>query len=230
MSEPEAAWLWGYHTIPADITRDDSPYWYGYPHDDVNRINNPPWTEVAAEKIRPDTTAPAILVMHGCAGIVRSPTSYRLYFMKRGYAVFEPDSFARPEREPCKHDVLEKRVEELGYALEQIRGLNWVDADRIVLMGISEGGAAVANWGDPGVQAHIILGDDCGGQRPRAPDNTPVLAIVGSEDQYFGGGGCKVTRTIKGSGSIVIPGAPHDVLDLPETQAALVAFFNACCQ
>ena len=41
MSEPEAAWLWGYHTIPAGITSDNSPYWYGYPHTDVSRINNP---------------------------------------------------------------------------------------------------------------------------------------------------------------------------------------------
>lgn len=230
LSEPEATWLWGYHTIPAGITRDNSPYWYGYTHTDVNRINNPPWTSVAAKQISPGAQAPAVLMMHGCAGIARGPTLYRLFFMKLGYAVFEPDSFARPGREPCNHDVLDQRIEELGYALEQIRGLSWVDAERIVLMGISEGGAAVANWSEPGAQAHIILADDCSRERPGAPDDTPVLAIVGGEDEYFGGNSCKVTRTIRGSASIVIPGAPHGVSDLPEAQSAMAAFLSECCQ
>jgi len=230
MSEPEATWLWGYHTIPAGITSDNSPYWYGYPHTDVNRIDDPAWHQVAEKKIRADAKAPAVLVMHGCAGIVRGPAQYRLFFMNRGYAVFEPDSFARPGRKPCNDDALDQRIEELGHALGQIRDLSWVDADRIVLMGISEGGAAVANWSEPGVQAHIILADDCSGERPGAPDNTPVLAIVGGEDEYFGGNSCKVTRTIKGSASIVIPGAPHGVSDLPEAQSAMAAFLGQCCQ
>ena len=230
MSEPEAAWLWGYHTIPSSISRDNSPYWYGYTHDDVNRINNPAWTTVAAEQIRPGAKAPAVLVMHGCAGVVRSPTRYRLFFMKSGYAVFQPDSFARPGREPCTQDVQNERLEELEYALDQIRELPWVDSDRIVLMGISEGGAAVANWGKPGFQAHIILANNCHSQQPAAPDDTPVLAIVGGEDEFFNGSSCNVMRTTKGSRSIVIQDALHDVSRLPEVEETIGEFLDECCQ
>lgn len=231
MSEPEAAWLWGYHTIPSSITRDNSPYWYGYTHDDVNRINNPAWTTVAAEQIRPGANAPAVLVMHGCAGIVRSPTRYRLFFMKLDYAVFQPDSFARPGREPCVNDALGDRREELEYAFEQIRELPWVDPDRIVLMGISEGGAAVAHWDEPGFQAHIILAYNCGSEQPAAPDGTPVLAVVGGKDELFiYGSSCNVTRMTRGSRSIVIQDAPHDVTGLIEVQEAIGKFLDECCQ
>jgi dienelactone hydrolase len=113
-------------------------------------------------------------------------------------------SFARPVREPCTQDMRNKRLEEIEYALDQIWELPWVDSDRIVLMGISERSSAVALWGKPGFQAHIILADNCRNQQPAAPDDTPVLAIVGGEDEFFNGSSCKVMRTTKGSGSIVI--------------------------
>ena len=133
MSEAEAAWLWGHHTIPASITRDSSPYWYSYAHTDVNKINNPAWTQVAAGHIKSGARAPVVLVMHGCSGIFPSPAAYRVFFMERGYAVIEPDSFARPGHS-CNASPLKERTEDLAYAYEKIRKLPWVDQDRIVLM------------------------------------------------------------------------------------------------
>jgi dienelactone hydrolase len=234
MSEPEAAWLWGYHAIPADITRDNSPYWYGYTHTDVSRINNPAWTTVAATHIRPGAQAPAVLIAHGCSGLPRGPAEYRLWFMKQGYAVLEPDSFARPGH-TCNDNVLGKsaldiRTQDLRYALEQMRKMAWIDPDRIVLMGISQGGAAVAKWDASGVQAHIILENHCAGQQPKAPQNIPVLTIIGGEDEYLKGTSCKVTRTLKGSRSIVIPGAPHALDWEPEVAAAISEFLDSCCR
>ena len=221
MTEQEATWLWGYYTVPAGITRDGAPYWYSYAHTDAGKINNPSWTEVAAGHIKPGAKAPAVLVLHGCAGLVRSPTAYRVFFMERGYAVFEPDSFARPRREPCNRDAFHKRMEELAYALTMIRSLPWVDQDRIVLMGISEGGSAAAAWDQSGFAAHIILEDNCEGKQPHAPAGVPVLAVVGGKDRYYRGSSCKVTRKIAGSMSIVIAGAPHGISDLPETEQAI---------
>ena len=141
----------------------------------------------------------------------------------------EPDSFARPGH-TCNKSSLDVRTQDLRYALEQMQKLAWIDPDRIVLMGFSQGCAAVANWDAPGVQAHIILENHCAGQQPRAPQNIPVLTIIGGEDEYLKGTSCKVTRTLKGSGSIVIPGAPHALDWEPEVAAAISEFLDSCCR
>jgi len=224
MNEAEATWLWGYHTVPASITRDNKAYWYGYAHIDVKKINNPRWTEVASAQIKPGAKAPAVLVLHGCGGIFRSPIAYRVFFMERGYAVIEPDSFARPGHS-CNSYSLNKRTEELDYAYKTIRELPWVDQDRIVLMGISQGGLAVALWSKPGFAAHIILANNCDGGRPYAPAGTPVLAVVGGRDEVIKGS-CKITREVEGSRSIVIPEAPHAILDYAETERAIGEFLS----
>lgn len=222
MSETEAAWLWGYHTIPASITRDDSPYWYHYAHStDVNKIDNPSWTEVAAGHIEPGARAPAVLVLHGCSGLMPSPNAYRVFFVEQGFAVFEPNSFARPGHS-CETSSTAERIEELEYAYQTMLELPWVDRDRIVLMGISQGGRAVARWDRPGFAAHIILANDCEGGQPHAPPGVPVLAVVGEEDEYFDGSSCKVSRQNNGSRSIIIPHAPHDIIDYPETEQAML--------
>lgn len=227
MTEVEATWLWGYYTVPATITRDGSEYWYSYPHTDVDKIINPAWTEVAAAHIKPGAKAPAVLVMHGCSGLIRGPVAYRVFFMERGYAVFEPDSFARPGHTCNSSASFDKRMEELGYAYDMIRNLPWVDQDRIVLMGLSEGGRAAAYWNKPGFAAHIITMNNCSGGQPRAPAGTPVLAIVGEKDKYFPGSSCEVARDVEGSRSIVIPDAPHGILGYLETEQAIEEFLDA---
>ena len=220
MSKPEAAWLWGHYTVPASITRDNSPYWYRYEHTDVNKIDDPAWTQVADGHIKPGAKAPAVLVMHGCSGIFGSPNSYQVFFMKHGFAVFEPDSFARPGH-TCKYSDLGTRTEDLEHAFDKIRKLPWVDQDRILLMGISQGGAAVARWSKPGFAAHIILANNCEGTKPRAPSNIPVLAVVGGDDEYYKGSSCDLDGLMKGSRSIVIPGAPHGIIDYEITKQAM---------
>jgi dienelactone hydrolase len=140
--------------------------------------------------------------------------------MERGYAVIEPDSFARPGHS-CNDSPLKERTEDLAYAYEKIRKLSWVDQDRIVLMGISQGGRTVARWQKPGFATHIILANDCDGKRPQAPAGTPILAVVGEKDEYYNGSSCQVSRQIKGSRSIVIPDAPHGITDYPETEQAI---------
>jgi dienelactone hydrolase len=100
--------------------------------------------------------------------------------MSEGYAVFEPDTYARPGHS-CAASSVAKRSEEVAYALNEIRRLPWVDHDRVVLMGFSEGGSTVAFWDQPGFMAHVILGAPA---RSRAPANVPVLAIAGADDTY----------------------------------------------
>lgn len=231
----QATWLWGHYVVPDSITKDGSPYVYAYPHEDPDRIVNPPWTEVAAGHIKPGAKAPAVLFLHGCSGLIRGGMGYRILLMSEGYAIFEPDAFARPGYS-CARSSLAMRREELAYALAQIRQLSWVDKDRIVLMGNSQGGKTVALWNEPGFAAHVIVAANCvsldvvDGRSPRAPRGVPVLAVVGSEDARYGMPNCQVNRKVGGSRSIVISGAGHDIMGHAALKQALKAFLRECCQ
>jgi len=154
--------------------------------------------------------------------------------MSEGYAVFEPDAFARPGHS-CETSSISMRREELVYALNQIRKLPWVDQSRIILMGNSQGGRTVAQWDRSGFAAHIIVAAGCDWdsdkkrRSPRAPDGVPVLAAIGSQDEYFGGSGCQLSRELAGSKSIVIADAGHDITGHPELKQAVMTFLRACC-
>jgi hypothetical protein len=54
----------------------------------------------------------------------------------------------------------------------------------------------------------------------------PVLAVVGSNDQYSKGASCKVNTEVFGSRSIVIKDAGHGISDLPETGKAIDEFLR----
>ena len=228
MTPAQATWLWGHHSIPGYITRSGTPYWYVYPHTDVDKISNPVWSEVAATHIKPGVKVPAVLVLHGCSGLSYGTTEYRRFFIESGYAIFEPDSFARPGHS-CNSSPFHDRVEEIGLALREIRKLPWIEPDQIYLMGISQGGSAVAHWNKPGFAGHIIIAANCEGQkdlRPTAPANIPVLAVIGESDSYSNGTGCAVKRQVAGSASVVIKGAGHGISDLPETGKAIAEFLR----
>ncbi|MFQ5953817.1 MAG: dienelactone hydrolase family protein [Kiloniellales bacterium] len=221
-----ATWLWGHHTIPASITNDGSPYWYAYPHTDAARIIDPPWTEVAAQHVKEGAKAPAVLFLHGCSGLIRGGVGYRILLMTEGYAVFEPDAYARPGHS-CEGSSIAKRREEVAYALGQIRALPWVDQDRIVLMGFSEGGRTVGSWEEPGFAAHVILDAPA---TARAPAEVPVLAIAGAKDSYANPSSYKTQSRDGASKSILIAGADHGIFHLPEAKEAIRSFLRACCR
>ncbi len=221
-----ATWLWGYHTIPGSITDDGSPYWYAYPHTDAARIIDPPWTEAAAEHVKAGAKAPAVLFLHGCSGLIRGGIGYRIMLVTEGYVVFEPDAFARPGYS-CDTSSIANRREEVAYALGQIRALPWVDHDRIILMGFSQGGKTVGSWEEPGFAAHVILDAPA---TARAPANVPVLAIAGAEDSYANSSSYKTKSRAGASNSILIAGADHGIFHLPEAKEAIRNFLRECCR
>lgn len=221
-----ATWLWGYHTVPASITKDGSPYWYAYPHTDAARIIDPPWTEAAAKHIKAGAKAPAVLFLHGCSGIIRGGVGYRILLMAEGYAVFEPDAFARPGYS-CDTSSISMRREEVTYALGQIRALPWVDQDRIVLMGFSQGGKTVGSWEEPGFVAHVIL---MAPASARAPVDVPVLAVAGAEDSYADPVSYQTNSRTGVSNSVLIAGAGHDILGHAEVRKAIRNFLRECCR
>lgn len=231
VSSVQATWRYGQYSIPGRYTLDGADKTYEPIAGDV-----PDWTTVAGADIKPGSKVPVVLYMHGCAGIGRQALLYRKLLLAEGYAVFMPDSFARPGRRRCGDEgPLYQRVplrkQEIGYAYKHLKRLPWIDQSRLVLMGFSEGGNAVDNWAKAGFRAEIITGSACTlvGGKPAAPDGVAVLAVVGSQDRYRPGKSCKITRTVGGSRSVVIPGANHEVAGYAQTRNAIRSFLRSCC-
>jgi predicted esterase len=121
------------------------------------------------------------------------------------------------------------RKKEIKFAYNEIKKLDWVDQENIILMGFSEGGNAVDTWSQPGFRAHIIISSACTlswGGKPKALQGVEVLAVVGERDDYRPGKSCKIKHKNAFSQSIVLPNEGHSILALEETKNIIREFIH----
>lgn len=226
----QATWLYGRYIIPPNFTKSNSVQTL---HQKVGQSD---WTQLASLTLKKNVKVPVVLYLHGCKGMHGQSKIYSQLLISEGYAVFMPDSFQRPGREQCRAEgtLLERvalRTQEVEYALKQIRKISWVDQKHIILMGFSEGGNTADNWSKPGFAGVLIMGSACTlvGGKPATPTGIPVLAIVGSNDDFRPGLSCKINRNEGISKSIVIQGAGHKVAQYPMTKQEIHLFLHKCC-
>lgn len=190
----------------------------------------------------PGTRLPVILYMHGCAGFL-DLSSIGLFFAARGYATVAPHSFANPHRPPpCNYKtrtagsgwrtVRRLRQKEIHYAVARLRELPWVDARRMYLFGISEGGRAATLYGGEGFRGHIALDAHCAGDNNthtlHVPPTTPLLAVLAKNDPWYKGSGappCRVGNRPH-SRSIVLDTTGHGVFSFTRTRREIVDFMR----
>ncbi len=193
------------------------------------------WLTKVEQKLKPGTSAPAVIWLHGCEGPGQQTKHVLRIFALAGFSVFAPDSFARPgSRALCNTGNMDSRVAlrqaEVRHALAQIRSLAWVDQDRLVLGGFSEGSQAAAAWGGSEFKAHVLIGTNCrhNDGSPSAPLGVPVLNLVGADDSWGYGSGCSLSAAQRARGSLVkrYPGMGHDILYAPEVEAEIKAFLR----
>ncbi len=193
---------------------------------------------------RPAERLPLVVFLHGCNGL---HGGYRVdigFLRDSGYAVVAPDSFAR-EYKPRSCEwrsksagshpgVIGFRLAEAEHALERARAFPWVDPDRIVLMGQSEGGLTTANYTGHGLAGRVILGWTCQIPWPplwglRGDRDTPVLSVVSAGDAWFRpwyvAGHCGEDMDgFTDANSVVLDDSLHHMLRLPEAREAVGAF------
>jgi len=143
---------------------------------------------------------PAVVYAHGCAGIDAAAVETGRFLAGAGYVVVAPDSFARASKpRSCDPDrnvgglhreVLRWRQEEIGHAIRMLRATAPTKIGKVVLMGLSEGGIAVATFADQPVSARIIEGWTCHAGWPEyrglaAPPNEAVLALLAADDPWW---------------------------------------------
>ncbi len=155
-----------------------------------------PWmlTELGGESF------PTIIYMHGCSGIDGISRQVGNTYAAQGFVVIAPDSFARQNKpascDPVTNEsgmhrgVLAWRQAELDLAIRNARALAFVDGSRISAHGFSEGAITVATFEGVPINARIVEGWTCHAGWVEyvginAPDNEPVLTLVGEVDPWF---------------------------------------------
>ena len=195
------------------------------------------WAETAKDKhLKDGVRLPAVIYLHGCTGF-HSGRRYATFFLDQGFAVFAPNSFARPGREElCGEGPMDDRIsmrrEELKHALSKVREIKWIEQSRLVLAGFSEGGQTASSWEGKEFIAHVLLGTDCrfSGGSPNAPGNVPVLNLVGSDDDWGYGGGCFISdQRPWGSKVVIVPGGNHAMTQSEIPRVAITEFLKTCC-
>ena len=196
---------------------------------------------------------PVVVFMHGSSGLgLKAIGEWQQWLAEQGIASVAPDSFALPDRltykSPISPDIYERihalRLSEVSLATQALRQAPWADPQRWVLAGTSEGAAAVARYQGQEFLGRIVFSWSCEnnyfvrGHGTALPDDKPVLNIISSTDPYFSpanswignptaAGHCAAAlRNNKQASIVLIPGAPHTVLNLPAARHPVAGFLR----
>jgi dienelactone hydrolase len=195
---------------------------------------------------------PLVVFMHGSSGLeLKAIGEWQVWLASLGIASIAPDSFALPDRitykSPIGKEVYEKihalRASEIVLAVQALKSATWVDATRLVLAGTSEGGPAVARYDGKEFAGRILYSWSCEnnyfveGHRT-APLTQPTLNVMSSMDVFFSpsnswlgnpaatGFCADALKDNKQATIVLIPGAPHTLLNLPATRHATAGFLR----
>lgn len=113
---------------------------------------------------------PMVVFLHGSSGLgLKAIGEWQRWLATLGYASIAPDSMVLADRitytSPVAKDVYEKihalRASEITLALKALEDLPWVDRERLILSGASEGGPAVARYAGSEFSGRMIFSWNC---------------------------------------------------------------------
>lgn len=194
---------------------------------------------------------PVVIFMHGSSGLsLKAIGEWQRWLCGLGYASVAPDSFALPGRVTYKSPIdkasYEKihalRASEIQPALEALNQQPWADKRRLVLAGSSEGAVPVARYTGTQFAARMLFAWSCESNYfVTSPLNAfetskPVLNVISTTDPYFSKanpwlgnpeaqGHCGAALASNPKARLVlVPNAPHTLLNLPEARKASAEF------
>jgi len=185
---------------------------------------------------------PLVLFLHGSSGLNEQTRRYQHWLSQAlGVATLAPDSFAIPNRPSyrspatiAEYEAVHRlRLTEIRTALAALPALEWVDRQRLVLAGSSEGAVAVARWRGNEFLGRLIYAWTCEdnyfvdkADNGFAPD-CPILNILSDNDPFFSasseynrglavlGDSRQALRDRGNARMVVLPNAPHTLYNLP---------------
>lgn len=194
---------------------------------------------------------PVVVFLHGSSGLgLKAIGEWQQWLATLGVASIAPDSFGLPDRvtykSPVGKDVYEKihalRLSEVALAVQALQTAPWADTTRMVLAGTSEGATSVARYTGGEFAGRIIYSWSCENNyfvqehRTALPKDKPVLNVMSATDVFFSPsnawlgnpaakGNCGDALKDNTQASVVlIPGAPHTLINLPPARHATAGF------
>lgn len=196
--------------------------------------------KLSAALFRPDGGAavPVVVAMHGCGGLRDAAGKIQPHFRdwgeiltKQGFAVLFPDSFgsrglgSQCRVRPRSVKASDERVADARAARAWLQAQSWVQADRVSLLGWSNGGSTVL-WAvrpraapkdsHPDFRTAIALYPGCRGHLDAAwSARVPTLVLAGAADDWTPARDCEqMIAGAKGRSAqtaiVTYPGAYHD--------------------
>ncbi len=196
---------------------------------------------------------PVILFLHGGTGLgLPAIGEWQRWLATIGIASVAPDSFALPNRltykSPVSKEVYEQihrlRTSEVKPTLEALAQTTWADMSKVFLAGTSEGATSVARWRGNEFRGRIIYAWSCEDNYFVETHDTaplieqPVLNIISAVDPFFSKantwlgnqnakGHCgESLRVNKRAAVVMVPDAPHTLLNLPSARHATEGFLR----
>ena len=193
--------------------------------------------EVPGQVYRPEGTGPfpAVVLLHGCQGVLPSTRQWGRWFKERGYLALVVDSWAArgitEDCSPASPEVMNtERFDDGVGALRYLQSRGDVDRDHVGVIGWSNGGAfamALVNgpshqrarqrgvlMPEPGYRAAVGLYP--GGCPSLIGELAvrPLLVLIGASDDWTSAGRCaEMAASMRGRGAdvsiVVYPGAFH---------------------
>lgn len=176
---------------------------------------------------------PVVLFMHGCGG----PAVPNAFFAL-GAIIVAPNSFAQGQK--CNVNdpnsilaLLKSRGQDINYASKLLREAPYIDPDKMILAGFSQGGQISAIYPGNEFKARALIAWTCTHKNPNfngVKGSGPLLAVLGTNDEYFKkvgiSGNCDSVVAGRGgpSKSVHIKGGGHEILDHPEVKKAVSEF------
>jgi dienelactone hydrolase len=205
----------------------------------------------------PKTTGarvPVVVFLHGSSGLaLKAIGEWQQWLASLGWASLAPDSFAlaghvtykSPIDKASYERILALRASEIAPAIEAVKAQAWADVSRLVLAGTSEGAVPVARHAGTDVAARLVYAWSCEANyfvdapRTAVRVGQPVLNVISTTDPFFSrsnpwlgnadaAGHCAAAlKDEPRSAVVLVPGAPHTLLNLPATRFATAGFLAA---
>lgn len=207
-----------------------------------------PWEGIPATA---QAAVPVVVFLHGSSGLgLKAIEEWQRWLAGQGVASVAPDSFALAGRATYKSPVQKSfyervhalRASEIEATAAALRTVPWAAPGRWLLAGTSEGAVAVARHAGEGFAGRMIYSWSCEDNYFVESHGTavapalPVLNVMSGTDVYFSPanawlgnpaarGHCGAALAAHKQATVVlIPGAPHTLLNLPAARHATAGF------